>query len=67
MTNGGAVRSSYETLKPDGKRKQKPNIIPDASSLQYYVRSDNLKNLLALKARVIKCFEAGALATGCTV
>jgi metal-dependent amidase/aminoacylase/carboxypeptidase family protein len=33
----------------------------------YYVRSDTLKNLNLLKARCIKCFEAAAMATGCTV
>ncbi|MFE4719245.1 M20/M25/M40 family metallo-hydrolase, partial [Streptomyces sp. NPDC056728] len=42
-----------------------PNVIPDASRGRWIVRSDSLEALAPLKARVQRCFEAGALATGC--
>ncbi|WP_240929779.1 M20 family metallopeptidase [Streptomyces coryli] len=42
-----------------------PNVIPDASSGRWVVRSDTLESLTPLKERVHRCFEAGALATGC--
>lgn len=41
------------------------NIIPDASRGQWIVRSPTMEQLAELKARVLRCFEAGALATGC--
>ncbi|MFJ8752968.1 M20 family metallopeptidase [Streptomyces sp. NPDC102441] len=41
------------------------NIIPEASRGQWVVRSDTLSALAPLTARVQRCFEAGALATGC--
>jgi len=41
-----------------------PNIIPDASHGKWIVRSDTAEELAALKERVLRCFEAGALATG---
>ena len=41
------------------------NIIPDASRGRWIVRSDTLEALAPLTARVQRCFEAGALATGC--
>lgn len=43
------------------------NVIPDKSILHYQIRSDNYSNLTSLVPRVMNCFEAGALATGCTV
>ncbi|MGW4526388.1 M20 family metallopeptidase [Amycolatopsis sp. NPDC004378] len=43
------------------------NVIPDASRGSWIVRTENLDELAALKERVTRCFEAGALATGCTV
>lgn len=42
-----------------------PNVVPKATSARYYVRARNLEDLSALKQRVVKCFEAGALAAGC--
>ncbi|MBW3587935.1 MAG: M20 family metallopeptidase [Actinobacteria bacterium] len=42
-----------------------PNVVPKMASATYYIRARNLEDLKALKARVIRCFEAGALATGC--
>lgn len=41
-----------------------PNIIPDSSTGRWAVRSDTSTSLASLKERVIRCFEAGALATG---
>lgn len=44
-----------------------PNIVPDDTEGFFYVRAANAEELAALKKRVQACFEAGALATGCTV
>lgn len=41
-----------------------PNIVPAHTSAKYIIRSDNLKELEDLRAKVRRCFEAGALATG---
>ncbi|HEY6472631.1 MAG TPA: M20 family metallopeptidase [Acidimicrobiales bacterium] len=43
------------------------NVIPDAMTARYMVRSLTAAGLAALRPRVEACFEAGALATGCTV
>ncbi|KAJ1028383.1 hypothetical protein NDA16_001550 [Ustilago loliicola] len=42
-----------------------PNVVPGESTLIYNVRSPTVSGLKALTARVQKCFEAAALATGC--
>lgn len=44
-----------------------PNGIPERTEGRWYVRADTTEALLALEARVLKCFEAGALATGATL
>ncbi|MDQ3877190.1 MAG: M20 family metallopeptidase [Actinomycetota bacterium] len=44
-----------------------PNIVPKRTSAEYYVRAETLEELEQLEGRVRKCFEAGALATGCEV
>jgi amidohydrolase len=44
-----------------------PNVIPERTTLSYYVRASKLERLEALEQRVRACFEAGALATGCRV
>ncbi len=44
-----------------------PNIVPDETEGFFYVRAANAEELALLKKRVQVCFEAGALATGCTV
>ena len=44
-----------------------PNIVPDRTAGQFYVRAANEKDLGRLKPRVQACFEAGAQATGCEV
>ncbi|KAK3734219.1 hypothetical protein QZH41_003212 [Actinostola sp. cb2023] len=45
---------------------KKPNVIPDRSELQFYVRTTTNTDAAVLKAKVQACFEGGALATGCT-
>jgi amidohydrolase len=42
-----------------------PNVIPARTAARYIVRSRTLSELEALRPRVYRCFEAGALATGC--
>jgi len=44
-----------------------PNIIPDRAAASFYVRSNDLDELMAVKAKVIKCAEGAAIATGCRV
>jgi amidohydrolase len=44
-----------------------PNVIPAHTSAKYYVRAASLEDLETLEARVRRCFEAGALATGTEV
>lgn len=42
-----------------------PNAIPQRTEGRWYVRAGSLADLAALEARVNRCFEAGAWATGC--
>lgn len=42
-----------------------PNVIPAHTAARYIVRGQTLAELEALRPRVYRCFEAGALATGC--
>lgn len=42
-----------------------PNAIPEQSSGRWYVRAETLEELAELEPRVLRAFEAGALATGC--
>lgn len=44
-----------------------PNIVPDRTAGQFYVRAANEKDLSRLKPRVQACFEAGAKGSGCEV
>ena len=44
-----------------------PNIVPDRSAGQFYVRAADDKELAQLKPRVQSCFEAGAKGSGCDV
>lgn len=46
---------------------ERPNVIPASTTLDYYIRSETVKTLKPLTEKVIKCFEAAATATGCTV
>jgi amidohydrolase len=43
------------------------NVIPGAMTARYMVRSPTAEGLAALRPRVEACFEAGAVATGCTL
>ncbi|HVE76488.1 MAG TPA: M20 family metallopeptidase, partial [Actinomycetota bacterium] len=42
-----------------------PNIVPKLCSARYFIRAANLDDLDVLKSRVLKCFEAGAVGSGC--
>lgn len=44
-----------------------PNIVPDRTRGQFYVRAANENELAKLKPRVQACFEAGATGSGCEV
>jgi len=44
-----------------------PNIIPERAEASFYVRSNDLKELDAVKQRVINCATGAATATGCTL
>ena len=46
---------------------QAPNIVPALTRSKWYVRSLDHQRLEVLKERVMSCFEAAALATGCRV
>jgi amidohydrolase len=41
-----------------------PNVVPAHTSASYMVRAQNLEELKEVRAKVNRCFEAGALATG---
>jgi amidohydrolase len=43
-----------------------PNIVPAHTTSKWYIREETLDQLALLQPRVEKCFEAGAIATGCT-
>lgn len=44
-----------------------PNSIPERTAGRWYVRAGSLAELAATEQKVWRCFEAGALATGCTL
>lgn len=44
-----------------------PNIVPDYSEARYMVRAADKRIKDNVVERVLKCFEAGALATGCSM
>jgi amidohydrolase len=44
-----------------------PNVIPDYTRSSWYVRAEHRQRLEELMPKVQACFEAAALATGCTV
>lgn len=43
---------------------QAPNVIPAQTAGHFMVRAASLEDLSELRGRVVRCFEAGALATG---
>ena len=44
-----------------------PNVIPERTTAKFIVRAKTLDRLARLEKRVCDCFEAGALATGCSL
>ena len=44
-----------------------PNIIPAYTSAKYIVRGQTLEEMEELRPKVLRCFEAGSLATGSTM
>lgn len=44
-----------------------PNIVPEHTAAEFYVRAANARELAQLKPRVQACFDAGALGAGCRV
>jgi amidohydrolase len=46
---------------------EKPNIVPSHASAEWYVRAGTVERLEELKARVVACLEAGAVASGCAM
>lgn len=44
-----------------------PNVIPAHTSAKYIIRGQTLEELEALRPKVHRCFEAGAVATGATL
>jgi amidohydrolase len=46
---------------------EKPNIVPDHTVAEWYVRSATIDTLQPLKARVLACLESGAAAAGCRI
>ena len=49
------------------KSGDKPNIVPSEVSTEWYVRSNDVTSLAALKPRVLAALESGAHACGCSV
>jgi amidohydrolase len=48
------------------KGGDRPNIVPEHTTMEWMVRSRTAKGLEPLAQRVVACFEAGAAAAGCT-
>lgn len=44
-----------------------PNAVPARTEGSWYVRAESLRDLAEYEPRVLRCFEAGALATGSTL
>ena len=47
------------------KAGEKPNIVPRDAAMEWYVRSDTVTTLSALKPRVLAALQSGASACGC--
>ncbi|CUA78093.1 Peptidase M20 domain-containing protein 2 [Rhizoctonia solani] len=48
-------------------RDRASNVIPNYAKMKYTVRAPTWSEVVALRARVNRCFEAAALATSCTM
>ncbi len=44
-----------------------PNVVPEETTGRFMVRAPSLDALAVLRPRIERCFEAGALATGCSL
>jgi amidohydrolase len=44
---------------------QAPNVIPELTEGRWYIRAETLAELAEVEPKVLRCFEAGAVATGC--
>jgi len=44
-----------------------PNVVPAHTEASYSIRADTLAHLESIEAKAMRCFEAGAVATGCTL
>lgn len=44
-----------------------PNVVPARTSGRWVVRSPSVAGLAEVRQKVLRCFEAGAIATGCTM
>lgn len=42
-----------------------PNIVPERAACRFFIRAADIHDLVKLKRRVVACFEAGAMASGC--
>ncbi|CAE7115694.1 unnamed protein product [Rhizoctonia solani] len=69
-----AVSALRQQIHPDSRvhgiiegRDWVSNIIPGYAKMRYTVRASTWSEVIALRARVNKCFEAGAHATSCTM
>ena len=46
---------------------EQPNVIPEETQLEYYLRTPTDSEMVVLKEKVTGCVQGAALATGCTV
>ncbi len=74
ITAYNAIAMLRQHIRPDErihgvilKGGDAPNIVPEFTSGYFYVRARNMKDLAALRPRVLACFEAGARAAGATL
>ncbi len=49
------------------KGGEAPNVVPAHTTGKYYVRAKTLEDLALFEPKVMRCFEAGATATGCSL
>ena len=59
------IRSSDRIHGIVTKGGEAPNVVPALTAAKYMVRAPSLDKLAGLLPRVHRCFEAGAIATGC--
>ena len=71
QTSNGLLRQHiHQTDRIHGivtKGGEAPNVVPSHTIAKFYIRAQTMSELRELEPRVRHCFEAGALATGCTL